>query len=381
MGDRPVVLERLLPLARPMLGEAEASAVQRVLRTGWVSQGPEVAAFEHEFATAVDARYACAVASGTAALHLALRAVGVVPGDEVITVSSSFVATAASIRHCGALPVFVDVESVTGNLDPQLLEPAITSATRAILCVHQLGMPCDLATIVRIAAEHGLPVIEDAACAVGSEIQEADGWQRIGRPHGDVACFSFHGRKVLTTGEGGMLTTNHSALDQKARAWRQHGANVGADARHSSPQVEFESYPELGYNYRMSDIQAAVGREQLQRLPVIVARRRALARQYEGLLADLSAITAPREPLWARSNWQSYGVRLAANVDQRFVMQTLLDEGIATRRGVTCAHREGAFSGKGWRCGAQPRGCPPEKGKCPHLRTSELAQEQAILLP
>ena len=381
MGSAPVAREPLLPLARPTFGEAEAAAVKRVLRSGWVSQGPEVAAFEREFAVAVGAPHACAVANGTAALHLALRAVGVGPGDEVITVSSSFIATAASIRHCGALPVFVDIEPETGNLDPKLLEPAVTPATRAILCVHQLGMPCELEAIGRIAARHGLALVEDAACAVGSEIHGPDGWQRIGGPHGDMACFSFHGRKVLTTGEGGMLTTADPALDERVRRWRQQGASLAAEARHGSPRVELESYPVLGYNDRMSDLQAAVGREQLRRLPQIVARRRALAERYGELLAGLDSLAAPQEPAWARSNWQSYAVRVADGLDQRQIMQQLLDEGIATRRGVMCAHREGAFPHGTWRCGAQARGCPPERGACPHLRESERAQEQTILVP
>jgi perosamine synthetase len=381
MRSVPEAVERLLPLARPTLGDAEAEAVRRVLRSGWVSQGPEVAAFERELAAAVGAPHACAVASGTAALHLALRAVGVVPGDEVITVSSSFIASAASIRHCGALPVFIDVEAATGNMDPRLLEAAITPATRAILCVHQLGMPCELAPIAAVAARHGLALVEDAACAIGSEVRGPEGWRRIGRPHGDMACFSFHGRKVLTTGEGGMVTTADPSLDERVRRWRQQGASLAAEARHEAAQVDFESYPELGYNYRMSDLQAAVGREQLRRLPGIVARRRALAQRYQELLAGLDAFAAPPEPAWARSNWQSYAVRLPEGAGQRRVMQLLLEEGIATRRGVMCAHREDAFPPGTWRCGAEPCGCPPAGGICPHLPESERVQDRTILVP
>lgn len=370
-----------LPLARPCLGEAEAEAVRRVLRSGWVSQGPEVAAFEREFAAAVGAPYACAVANGTTALELALHAVGVVPGDEVITVSHSFVATAASIGHRGALPVFVDVEPATGNLDPRLLDPAITRRTRAILCVHQLGMPCDLAGIRSLAVSRGLALIEDAACAVGSEVRWEGQWQRLGRPHGDVACFSFHGSKVLTTGEGGMLTTADPAIDARVRRRRDHGVSLPAVARHASPRVEFERYAEPGFNYRMSDVEAAIGREQLRRLPDIVTRRRALAARYRELLEGREGVTPPEEPAWARSNWQRYAVRLADGLDQREVMQRLLDRGIATRRGVMCAHREAAFPAGTWRCGGGTPGCPGTPGGCTHLSVSERAQDRTILLP
>ena len=195
-----------IPVAKPMLGEAEVRAAGRAILSGWVTQGVEVAAFEREFADCVGAAHACAVSSCTAALHLALRAVGVGPGDEVITVSHSFIATANSIRYCGAVPVFVDIEPDTFNMNTALIERVITPRTRAILCVHQVGLPCDLAAILAIARQHGLRVVEDAACAIGSEILWEGNWEKIGRPRGDIACFSFHPRKLVTTGDGGMLT-------------------------------------------------------------------------------------------------------------------------------------------------------------------------------
>jgi len=237
-----------------------------------VTQGPEVAAFEQEFASAVGAAHACAVSSCTTALHLALLACGVSEGDEVVTVSHSFIATANAIRYCGATPVFVDIEPQTFNLDPQRLEAAIDATTRAILAVHQLGMPSDLERILAIANRHGIPVIEDAACAIGSEIRWQGGWQRIGRPHGSIACFSFHPRKLLSTGDGGMLTTNDAAMDAQFRLLRQHGMSVPDTVRHAASQVIAENYPVLGFNYRLTDIQAAIGREQLKRLPDIVCR-------------------------------------------------------------------------------------------------------------
>ena len=180
----------MIPIARPVMGEPEAAAARRAILSGWITQGPEVEAFEAEFARSVGAEFACAVSSCTTALHLALMVAGVEPGDEVITVSHSYIATANSIRYCGALPVFVDIEPAGYNMDPALLEAARTERTRAVLCVHQMGMPCDLPAILAFARRHGLPLIEDAACAAGSEILWQGQWQAIGRPHGDAAWMS-----------------------------------------------------------------------------------------------------------------------------------------------------------------------------------------------
>jgi perosamine synthetase len=368
-----------VPVARPYLGPEEVSAAERAILSGWVTQGPEVAALEHEFAAFVGAPYACAVSSGTTALHLALLAVGVRAGDEVITVSHSYIATANSIRYCGARPVFVDIEPSTFNIDPRRIAAAIGEKTRAILCVHQMGMPCDLKAILEIARRHRLPVVEDAACAIGSEISWEEGWEKIGKPHGDVACFSFHPRKLLTTGDGGMLTTADVEIDRKFRLWRQHGMSVPDTVRHSSAKVVFESYPELGFNYRLTDIQAAIGREQLKRLPAAISDRREMAARYQELLRDILGVVLPAEPEWARTNWQSYCVRLPESVSQRDVMQQMLEEGIATRRGIMCAHLEPAYADPDtWRC-AQP-GCKPG-GACPNLAESERAQSQGVILP
>jgi perosamine synthetase len=355
-----------IPVAKPWMDEREANAATRAILSGWVTQGPEVAAFEREFAAYVSAPFACAVSSCTTALHLALLAVGVRAGDEVITASHSFIATANSIRYCGAVPIFVDICRSTYNINPDLVERAISPRTRAILCVHQIGMPCELKAITHIASRHSLPLIEDAACAIGSEILWNGEWDKIGRPHGDVACFSFHPRKLLTTGDGGMLTTRNEEFDRKFRSWRQHSMNVTDVVRHQASQLVFESYPEVGYNYRMTDIQAAIGREQLQRLPQVLERRRLFARRYDELLQRLPQVQAPHEPEWARSNWQSFCIRLAADANQREVMQFMLDRGIATRRGIMCAHRE------------TPYACLPGT---PPLPESEAAQDHAIILP
>lgn len=364
-----------IPLAQPVLGEAEAEAARRAILSGWVTQGPEVAAFEQEFAAFVGAPFACAVSSCTTALHLALLAVGVQPGDEVITVSHSYIATANSIRYCGAVPVFVDILPDTFNLDPAGWEQAITSKTRAILVVHQMGMPCDLAQILPLARRYGLPVVEDAACAIASQILWNGEWQQIGRPHGDIACFSFHPRKVITTGDGGMITTANPEWDQQFRLWRQHGMSIPDTVRHQARTVTFESYPVLGYNYRMTDIQAAIGREQLQRLPEILQQRRSLADHYRDILAGIPGLMLPLEPQDCRSNWQSYCVRLPAGCDQREVMQRMLEGGVATRRGIMCAHRELAYAE------SASTAAVGEGARRHPLPESEHAQDCCIVLP
>jgi dTDP-4-amino-4,6-dideoxygalactose transaminase len=351
------------------MGEEEAEAARGPLLAGWITQGPEVAAFEREFAAEVGAPFACAVSNCTVALHLALRAAGVTAGDDVVTVSHSFIATANAVRYLGARPVFVDVQPETFNIDPGRVEEAITPRTRAVLCVHQMGMPCDLPALVEVARRRGLPLVEDAACAVGSEIRLGDEWQPIGRPHGQVACFSFHPRKLVTAGEGGMLTTADPELDARFRLWRQHSMGVTDTARHGADQVIFEEYSELGYNYRLTDLQAAVGRAQLRRLPEMLSRRREQVRRYRALLSDIPGLVLPSEPSWARSNWQSFCVRLPDDRDQRGVMQAMLDAGVSTRRGIMCAHRETAYAREPWLAG--PSG----------LAQSERAQDRCILLP
>jgi perosamine synthetase len=381
-----------IPVARPTLGEEEAAAARRAIKSGWVVQGPEVAAFEEEFAALVGAPLAVACSSGTAALHLALLALDLGPGDEVITVSHSFIATANAVRYVGATPVFVDVEPDTGNLDPALVEAAITDRTRAILAVHQLGMPCDLGRLLPMARRHNLRVVEDAACAIGSEIcfEEGDigsggqgptapgpplkpalesrAWEPIGRPRGFLATFSFHPRKVITTGDGGMVTGSDPEVMARMARLRTHAMSLSTAERHGAAKVRFEQYLELGYNYRLSDIQGAVGREQLKRLPGLVAARRRLAARYRAGLSGHPCLSLPQEPPYARSNWQSFWVILSpdAPLDQLALMQALLARGIHTRRGVMCAHREPAYLDL-------PRRHP--------LPVSELLQDRSIILP
>ncbi|MCI0702911.1 MAG: DegT/DnrJ/EryC1/StrS family aminotransferase, partial [Planctomycetia bacterium] len=360
--DRPI-----LPIAKPELGEEEASAAREAILSGWVTQGPRVAAFEEAFGHYVGARHACAVSNCTTALHLALHVLGVGPGDEVVTVSHSFIATANVVQYCGATPVFVDIDPRTFNIEAAKIEAAITPRTKAIMPVHQMGLPCDMEAVLAVANRHGLPVVEDAACAIGSEIRIGERWERIGRPHGAIACFSFHPRKIITTGDGGMLTTSDPALDAKFRLLRQHAMSVPDTMRHAARSVIFEEYPEVGFNYRMTDIQAAVGSVQLRRLPGILARRIELAQRYTRALAEIPGLIAPHVPEYARPNYQSYAVRVTSDypLSRNDLMNQLLARKISTRRGIMNAHQELAYANSG-----------------PYnLSASESARDEVILLP
>jgi dTDP-4-amino-4,6-dideoxygalactose transaminase len=333
----------VIPLAKPELGEEEIALVAETIRSGWITQGPRVAEFETAFAQRVGAAHAIATSNCTTALHLALVASGIGVGDEVIVSPHSFIASANAILHCGARPVFVDIDSNTLNLDPKRIEPAITPRTRAIMVVHQVGRPAELAELSALARAKGLALIEDAACAIGSEYRG----HPIGNPvYAPLICFSFHPRKIISTGDGGMITTNDAELAKKLRLLRQHGMSVNDLQRHKSKTIVTEEYPIIGYNYRMTDVQAAIGRAQLNRLDGILAKRRAIAARYDAAFASLAGAGLFSEPADARWNQQTYLIRLidASASERDAFMQRLLDDGIASRRGIMSIHREPAYT-------------------------------------
>jgi dTDP-4-amino-4,6-dideoxygalactose transaminase len=331
-----------VPFARPCLTGTEGAAVAEVIASGWVSQGPRVREFEQAFAARVGAPEAVATSNCTTALHLALFASGVGPGDEVIVPSLSFIATANSVWHCGATPVFADIDPRTYNLDPAAAERAITSRTKAIMPVHQVGLPADIDRFLDLGDRYGVTIVEDAACAIGATYK--------GRPIGSLgpmACFSLHPRKVITTGEGGMIAVHDSELAERLRRLRAHAMDVSDLARHNARDVVIESYPERGFNVRMTDMQAALGLCQLEILDDILARRRRLADRYTAAVDVIPGLEPPYDPPYAIRTWQSYCVRVTsrAAVGRTEMMRRLLADGIPTRRGVMAIHEEKAYDG------------------------------------
>ena len=332
--------ERKIPVMIPMLGEEEAQAAAEAVRSGWVAQGPRVAKFEQEFATLVGAGHGVAVSSCTTGLHLALVLLGAGPGDEVIVPSLSFIATANAVRYVGATPVFADVDLATGNLTVETIDAVRTERTKAVIAVHQGGVPFDTVALRKAAEGWGVALVEDAACAAGSTA--------YGQPAGAgaaIAAWSFHPRKVITTGEGGMITVDDADQAARLRRLREHGMNVSAADRHASKQPVLEAYLETAYNYRMTDIQAAVGLVQLGRLPGLVAQRRELAARYHELLAGIDGLVPVRDPAYGQTNYQSFWVLLdgfPAGRDE--VLAELAARGVSARRGIMAAHLEPAYS-------------------------------------
>jgi len=327
---------------RPWPGAEEAAAAAEAVSSGWVAQGPRVAEFEQAFAAAIGAGHAVAMSSCTAALHLALVVAGVGPGDEVVVPSLSFIATANSARHAGAVPVFADVDEATQNLTPATVEPCLTPRTRAVILVDQAGVPADLDAMQALCEPRGITVVEDAACAVGSRYE--------GRPVGaraELAAFSFHPRKLLTTGEGGMVVTPSPKVAARLRRLREHGMDLSAAARHASHQPMIEHYLEPGFNFRMTDIQAAIGLVQLGKLGQLIARRRELAQRYQRLLADVPGIRTITDPGYGTTNYQSFWVLLPEDfpVSRDELLQQLAEAGVSARRGIMAAHLEPAYEG------------------------------------
>lgn len=328
---------------QPSFGPEEVAALAEVIASGWVAQGPRVAAFERAFAEHQEVQHAVALSSCTAALHLALVVTGIGPGDDVVVPSFSFIATANAAAYVGARAVFADVDAVTGNLTAATVRAALTPATRAVIAVDQGGIPVDLEAIRAVTDPLGVVVIEDAACGAGSRYH--------GRPVGAgavVATWSFHPRKVLTCGEGGMLTTNDAALAARARTLREHAMSVSAAERHASLLAPAEEYNEIGFNYRMTDLQAAVGLVQLGRLPGFVARRRELAAAYTAAFTDIPGLRPVADPAWGTSNFQSYWVEIGPEsaADRDTVLAGLAEHGVSARRGIMAAHLQPAYAGR-----------------------------------
>jgi dTDP-4-amino-4,6-dideoxygalactose transaminase len=327
---------------QPWLGEEEVAAVAEVLRSGWVAQGPRVRAFEEAFAVHQQASHAVALSSCTTALHLALVVAGIGAGDEVVVPSFSFIATANAVQYAGARPVFADVDPLTGNLSVETVAAALTPRTRAVVAVDQGGVPVDLDPLRELCDARGVVVVEDAACGAGSTYR--------GRPVGagaEVTAWSFHPRKVLTTGEGGMLTTPHEFWATRARRLREHGMSVSAAERHASVVAPPEEYLELAYNYRMTDLQAAVGVVQLGRLDEVVERRRTLAAGYAKALAEVEGLRPVADPAYGTSNFQSYWVEVLPSYgeDREALLLRLGEAGVSARRGIMATHRQPAYRG------------------------------------
>lgn len=353
----------MIPIAKPSLGPEELAALADVVASGWLTQGPRVAEFERSVAAYVGAEHAVACSNCTTALQLALEVLDIGPGDEVIVPSLSFIATANSVANVGAEPIFAEVDPRTFNLDLASVEASVTPRTRAIILVHQIGLPADIAPFRDFAGRYGLHLIEDAACALGARYR--------GRPigHGSLlACFSFHPRKVITTGEGGMIVTHDARLAERLRLLRQHGMDLSDVARHAVRRLVVERYTTVGHNYRMSDLQAAVGIVQMRRLDELVMRRRQLAATYSAALADDPHLTPPHAPDDVEPNFQSYAITLRSEspTTRDALLESLLAQGIAAKPGIMTAHREPAY--------AHVRGRFS-------LPQTEMASDRSLLLP
>jgi len=320
-----------MDIAAPYFDDSEIAAVKRCLDSGWVTQGPFVEEFEQCVADLHRVKYALATTSCTAGLHLGNLALGLGPGDEVLVPAFTWVTSAYSVEYVGASPVFVDIDLDTFNIDLGAAEAAIGPNTKAIMAVHLFGLPCDMDPLTALAKKHNLFVIEDAACGIGTRYKG----QPVGGI-GDVGSFSFHPRKIITTGEGGMITTNQADLAKKVKSLRNHGATglpAGSDPR--DPFV-MNTFGLLGYNLRMSDIQAAVGVAQIEKLDQMILHRRNLAKSYSHLLETFDWVAPPREPGYAFHTYQSYVVRLTGDKagHRNSIMRDLSRSGIQTRPGT-----------------------------------------------
>ncbi len=328
---------RKIPIAVPSLTDEEWQAVREPLLSGWMTQGPKVAQFEREFAKLHHANHALAVTSCTTGLHLALAAMGVGPGDEVIVPAFTWVATANVVLYCGATPVFCDVDITTFNIKVDDILAKITDRTKAIIPVHLFGLCADIDAIRALIPAH-IKILEDAACAAGASYKN-----RPAGTLGDMAAFSFHPRKSITTGEGGMVTTNNGELNRLAEIMRNHGAEISEEARHnSSKPYLLPDFKMLGFNYRMTDLQAAVGIVQLSKLNKFIKERQKWASYYTQHLEKIEWLT----PQFistdiTQHSWQAYVCYVdpdKAPMSRNEIMDILQHKGIATRPGTHAVH-------------------------------------------
>lgn len=297
--------DTFLPFGLPLVGNEEKQEILDVLESGWLTTGPRTKLFEHKFAEYIGAKHAVAVNSCTAALHLSLLSCGVTVGDEVITSPFTFAATGNTIVHCGARPVFADIDPVTCNIDPEKIEKHITSRTKALIVVHYAGQPCDMDRIQEITKRHGLKLIEDAAHAVGTEYHGV----KVGT-FGDTACFSFYPTKTMTTGEGGMITTNDDSIADMCRVLALHGISKDAWQRYSDKGNWYYEIMYPGFKYNMSDLQAALGIHQLDRLDEFITIRERYARRFDVGLAEIPWIDLPLVGTNIRHSWHLYPIRI-----------------------------------------------------------------------
>ncbi|AZZ91663.1 aminotransferase class I/II-fold pyridoxal phosphate-dependent enzyme [Hahella sp. KA22] len=334
--------DRKIQISLPSIGEEEWLACKDPLMSGWVTQGPKVALFEKAFAERHGVKHAIAVTSCTTALHLALVGLGIKAGDEVIVPAFTWVATANVVLYCGATPVLVDVDPKTFNIDIEQARARVTEKTRAVIAVHLFGRCADVDAL-REALPHNVAIVEDAACAAGAELAEG----RCAGGLGDVAAFSFHPRKSITTGEGGMVTTNDSVLAERMLQARNHGASISEEQRHAGPRPYLlPEFNLLGFNYRMTDIQGAIGVVQLGKLDELLTEREHWAAWYSEQLADIDCIRTPAPSPSGRHGWQAYVLYIDLDkspVARNELMSALEELGVSTRPGTHAVHMLGYY--------------------------------------